>query len=208
MNPHDHYPADVTEDDLDDLMDEDMPVALADAIVQHPPTPPATPKFKRKDDPSLPFYPRGLVLDLVMKTVPLPDLLQAYNVTEESFRIMLEHPIFRQEVRDMKNKLKDEGFSFKVKAQAQAEAYLHTAWNIVNDPETPANVRADLIKWTVKVGGLEAPPASQTTTTAQDLSKLAEELKSLPADQIELRAFQIIMRKSPPPQDSGHVIEA
>ena len=179
--------------------------AMADALTTTPT------QFKRRDDPSLPFYPRGLILDLAMKSAPVKDILQAYNISVEKFKSLTQHPLFRQDLRDMSEKLRNEGYSFKVKAQAQAEAYLNEAWRMVHDPETPANVRAQLIQWTTKVGGLEVPPSNQTTTS-QDLTKLAEDLKNLPVDQLELRAYSIIMKKSqhaqPDPVSSGHVIDA
>jgi hypothetical protein len=178
---------------------------LADAIT----TPPSS--FRRRDDPSLPFYPRGLILDLAMKSAPVKDILQAYNISVEKFKSLTQHPLFRQDLRDMSEKLRNEGYSFKVKAQAQAEAYLNEAWRMVHDPETPANVRQSLIAATVKWAGLENPVSTQSTTS-QDLTKLAEDLKNLPADQIELRAMSIILRKSQnAPTDatsSGHVIDA
>ena len=186
---------------LEDLVEfaasDPGPAILADSLV----TPTAS--FERRDDPSMPFYPRGLILDLAMKSAPITDVLQAYNVSVEKFKSLAQHPVFRQDLRDMAEKLRTEGYSFKVKAQAQAEAYLNEAWRMVHDPETPANVRAQLIQWTTKVGGLEVSP-TQSSTTSQDLTKLAEDLKNMPADQIELRAFSILVKRgaAPPEKES------
>jgi hypothetical protein len=174
---------------LDDLMDESAPTALADAITASPAA------FKRRDDPSLPHYPRGLVLDIVLKTAPIPDLLTAYHVSTEQFKQLAQHPVFRQEIRDMRDKVKEEGFSFKVKAQAQAEAYLHEAWQMVHDPETPANVRSDLIKWTTKVAGLEPRPET-TNNLAVNI-----DMRSLSNEELNARMMQIIMKKSPTPSN-------
>lgn len=171
----------VDETALDDLMDESAPTALADAI----------PVFKLRADPALPHYPRGLILDLCLKTAPVATLLEAYKMSVEEFKQLVEHPVFRQDIRDMKEKLRDEGFSFKVKAQAQAEAYLHEAWRLVHDADTPANVRADLIKWTTKVGGLEPKQDAQTNVAVNvDMRQISDE-------ELAARVMQIAMKRAP-----------
>jgi hypothetical protein len=137
-----------------------------------------------------------------LKTAPVEDILAAYKIAPESFKQLVSHPIFRQEIRDMKTKLKEEGFSFRVKLQAQAEAYLSEAWNLVHDPETPANVKADIIKWSVKTAGLETS-ANNSQSIGQDLGKLAEEIKNMPAGELEVRALQILVKKS---EHSGRVV--
>lgn len=179
--------------DLQDLADiENMDAAdetMAAALIQ-----PTADLGLLPKDPSLPPYPRGLIMDIVLRTAPIEDLLVAYKLTTDDFRILAQHPIFRQDIREMKDKVKEEGFSFRVKAAAQSEAYLTQAWNMVHDQAVPANVRADILKWTVKVAGLDSPQTA--LSPSMDLSKLAEEIKSLPYDQLEMRAFQIILKKS------------
>jgi hypothetical protein len=175
----------IDETAVDDLMDDSAPTALADALVVSPQA------FKLRDDPALPHYPRGLVMDLCMKTAPVADLLQAYKMSVEDFKLLVEHPVFRQDMRDTKEKLRDEGFSFKVKAQAQAEAYLHEAWAMVHNPDTPANVRADLIKWTTKVGGLEPKQDAQTNVAVNvDMRQISDE-------ELTARVMQIAMKRAP-----------
>jgi hypothetical protein len=94
---------------------------------------------------------------------------------------------------EMRDKLREEGFSFKVKAQAQAEQYLKEAWRLVHSPLTPANVRASLIQWTAKVAGLDNP-----TPQAQQgaLPLMAEQLKNLPDGELEMRVMSIVLRNS------------
>lgn len=175
----------IDETALDDLMDDTAPTVLADALA----TPPST--FKLRADPALPHYPRGLVLDLCLKTAPVAELLEAYKISVEDFKKLVEHPVFRQDIRDMKEKLRDEGFSFKVKAQAQAEAYLHEAWRLVHDPDTPANVRSDLIKWTTKVAGLEPKQDAQTNVAVNvDMRQISDE-------ELTARVMQIALKRAP-----------
>ena len=48
-----------------------------------------------------------------------------------------------------------ERHTIKVKARAQAEELLTTSWTLIHSPDVSAAVKADLIKSTVKWGGLE-----------------------------------------------------
>ena len=45
--------------------------------------------------------------------------------------------------------------TFRLKARAQAEELLTTSWTMIHSPEVSPAVKADLIKSTVKWGGLE-----------------------------------------------------
>ena len=45
--------------------------------------------------------------------------------------------------------------TFKLKARAQAEELLTTSWTLIHSPDVSPAVKADLIKSTVKWGGLE-----------------------------------------------------
>lgn len=184
------------EPDLDDLMDESPEAAVADAIAL------TSPAFKLRDDPAMPHYPRGLVLDICLKTAPVADLLQAYKVTPEAFRQLAEHPVFRQEVRDTREKLKEEGFSFRVKAQAQAEAYLHEAWNMIHNPETPANVRADLIKSTVKWANLEPKSTDQSSQVAVNI-----DMRQVSDEDLSARVMQIVLKKAKNPPLEGITVD-
>lgn len=181
--------------ELADLMDEDDagPSALADAIVS--PSLPHT-AVRRRDDPSIPPYPRGLILDLLLKTAPVADLLVAYKLSVDEFQRLTQHPVFRQDMRDMRDRMREEGFSFRVKAGAQAEAYLTQAWNMVHDPETPASVRADLLKFTIKLAGFEPKPQTAAQDAANAIPQMAEQLKNLPQGELEMRVYSIIMKKA------------
>lgn len=195
----------IDESALDDLIGDDPPpdpaaLAVANAVA---PTP------KIPDDPTMPPYPRGLVLDIVLKTAPVADLLAAYKMTVDEFKRLTLHPLFLQDLRETKLKLREEGWSFKVKLQAQAEQYLHQAWKLVHDPDTPANVKSDLIKWSVKASGLEAKPDAQDPASA--LPQLAEQLKAMPAGELELRVYQILLRKgavTPTQKPAGETYDA
>ena len=60
--------------------------------------------------------------------------------------------------------MQENGLSFKAKARAQAEDLLAHSYDLATDPLCSAAVRADLIKWTAKVAGLE-PTTKDTEKT-------------------------------------------
>ena len=151
-------------------------------------------------DPSTPPYPRGLVLDLALKTQPVPELLDAYGITTEEFRTLTQHPVFRHDMLEMRDKLKQEGFSFRLKAQAQAEMYLKEAWSMVHDPNVPANVRSSLIQWTTKVAGLEPKQGEVQGSPLSNLTVMAEQLKNLPDGELEMRVMAVILRQAKTPE--------
>ena len=191
----------MNDSELDDLLPEDeelnpAAVAVADAV---------SPTIRMPDDPTMPPYPRGLILDIVLKTAPIADLLTAYKLPVEDFKRLTQHPLFLQDLRDTKAKLREEGWTFKVKLQAQAEQYLHEAWRLVHDPATPANVKANLIQWSVKASGLEAKPDAQDQ--AATLPQLVDQMKTLPAGELEMRVYQILLRKGAVPETKGVVYD-
>jgi hypothetical protein len=190
----------VNDSELDDLLpeDPDTETQAVEALAKTLAPPP-----RPRDDPSTPPYPRGLVLDLLLKTRPIPDLLIAYKISVDEFKCLTQHPVFRQDMQEMKEKLREEGFSFRVKAQAQAEQYLQAAWAMVHSADTPANVKADLIKWTTKVAALEPSPQSIASDMSKSLPQMAAALKDMPADELEMRVYSIIMKKAKaaPPTD-------
>jgi len=185
----------IDETDLESMLDAESPAA--DALANHiAPTPQSLSRDLANIDPSTPPYPRGLVLDLALKTRPVPELLEDYGVTVEEFKALTLHPVFRHDMLEMRDKLKQEGFSFRVKAQAQAEAYLTEAWKMVHDPFVPASVRGDLIKWTTKVAGLEPKQGGPDVPGMGNLSAVAEQLKGLPDGELEVRVMQIVLRNA------------
>ena len=158
-------------------------------------------------------YPRGLALDLVLEAGTLQEVLESYNITPERFKLILANPAFRQEYEAHEESIQHEGWSFRKKCQAQAEAHLDLVFRLANSDQTPAAVRADLIKHTVKWAGLDAPAPTAANNPADMLPQMAEQLKSLPDGELELRVMQIVMKRNPsaapPPQsaNSGLVID-
>jgi hypothetical protein len=63
--------------------------------------------------------------------------------------------VFLKKVEELRSEIRANGMTFKLKARAQAEELLTTSWTLIHSPDVSAAVKADLIKSTVKWGGLE-----------------------------------------------------
>lgn len=100
-------------------------------------------------------WPATLPVELALAEMPVPEICAEYDITREEYEALRLNPRFRTEVAECRDMLKREGMSFKIKAQLQSGELLKTSWQMIHDSTNPATVRADLIKWTARVGGLE-----------------------------------------------------
>lgn len=85
----------------------------------------------------------------------IEEIQARYDLDEIQLTIISKDKIFQQQVKHYREEIVSKGLTFRLKARAQAEELLMTSWDIVHSPDTPAAVKADLIKSTVKWGGLE-----------------------------------------------------
>ena len=85
----------------------------------------------------------------------LDEVKDRHKVTADDILIFNKDPIFLKKVESYRDEIRDKGMTFKLKARAQAEELLTTSWGLIHSPDTSASVKADLIKSTVKWGGLE-----------------------------------------------------
>jgi len=92
----------------------------------------------------------------------LDEVLERHSLTAEQFVSYSKDPVFLRKVQDLREDISDNGVTFRLKARAQAEELLTTSWELIHSPSVSASVKADLIKATVKWGGLEP----KTTTDA------------------------------------------
>lgn len=112
--------------------------------------------FQLPSDPAVATgYPAGLALELALRVAKPSEVLKAYNLTLPAFQVIMAIPAFKIEYKELCEQAKDEGFSYKMKARAQAEGMLRTTWQMVQDVTTPAAVRADLIKFNARVAGFD-----------------------------------------------------
>lgn len=106
-------------------------------------------------DPSDLGWPITLPLDIAMAEVPLREVFKNHGLDQDDYFRLKSNPLFVMEVRKLKEELAKDGMSFKRKAQMQAEFMLKKSFAMVHDPSTPAPVKADLIKSTVRWAGYE-----------------------------------------------------
>jgi len=107
------------------------------------------------DDPAHIGFPPTLPLELALGESPRGEILSAYNLTPESWDKLRSNPAFQKALRDAVEMLQRDGMTFRVKARMQSEALLETSWQLIHSNATPSAVKADLIKHTHRVAGLE-----------------------------------------------------
>ena len=82
-------------------------------------------------------------------------VIAKYGLEPDEAAALMLNPAFAMTVAKYKEEVTASGISFKLKAKIQAEDLLSHSYLIATDPEAPMAVRADLIKWTTRVAGLE-----------------------------------------------------
>jgi hypothetical protein len=94
----------------------------------------------------------------------MEELLQRHRLTTDDISGFSKDPVFIKKVEHYREEVRDKGLTFRMKARAQAEELLVTSWTLIHSPDVSAAVKADLIKQTVKWGGLE--PKNEVEATA------------------------------------------
>jgi len=95
----------------------------------------------------------------------LDELKERHSVSADDVLVFNKDPVFLKQVNSYRDDIKEKGMTFKLKARAQAEELLTTSWTLIHSPEVSPAVKADLIKSTVKWGGLE--PKNDTAIEGQ-----------------------------------------
>jgi len=114
-------------------------------------------------DPAIMGWPATLPLEVALKSHDIAHVLEAYGIDEERWLSLKNDPLFIADVNFYNEELKKDGMSFKLKARLQSEELLKTAWKMIHDAVTPAAVRADMLKFVVRVAGLDASKEAATT---------------------------------------------
>ena len=78
-----------------------------------------------------------------------------YGLGDSEALALVGNAAFVATIQRYKEEIGASGVSFRLKAKIQAEDLLSHSYIIATDPETPAAVRADLIKWTARMADLE-----------------------------------------------------
>jgi len=85
----------------------------------------------------------------------LDEILARHRITASDLLTYNKDPLFLRKVGDLRDEIRDKGVTFRLKARTQAEELLKTSWLLIHSPDVSPAVKADLIKSTVKWGGLE-----------------------------------------------------
>lgn len=85
----------------------------------------------------------------------LEEVLERHNITIDDVGRFNSDKIFLMKVGHLREEVRTKGMTFRLKARAQAEELLTTSWTLIHSNDVSAAVKADLIKSTVKWGGLE-----------------------------------------------------
>lgn len=107
-----------------------------------------------------------LILDLAFAIDPLEEVLPRYGLSTREFDRLSKVPAFRKELALTLRDIRENGLTFTKKAKVQAESYLEVLDEIVHDNETPASVRLEAIRSTVKWGNLEPRDDKKDDTNA------------------------------------------
>jgi hypothetical protein len=100
------------------------------------------------------FDPR-MAYELALGMSSAAEVVAKYGLSEDRARALLGNPAFIATIKKYQAEIQDGGVGFRLKARIQAEDLLTHSYIIATDPETPASVRADIIKWTARVADLE-----------------------------------------------------
>lgn len=85
----------------------------------------------------------------------LNEITARHNISAGDILAFNADPVFLRKVEHYRSEVREKGLTFRLKARAQAEELLTTSWLLIHDPAVSPAVKADLIKSTVKWGGLE-----------------------------------------------------
>ncbi len=86
---------------------------------------------------------------------PLKEILNQHALSIDDMGRFNADKIFLRKITQLRTEIREKGMTFRLKARAQAEELLVTSWTLIHSPDVSPAVKADLIKSTVKWGGLE-----------------------------------------------------
>ena len=109
-------------------------------------------------DPASLGYPAAFPVEIALKTGTVKEICEAYDISQDTWGELRHDPNFQRDLAVAVEMVKKEGMSFRMKAKLQSENLLKTSYKLIHDPDTPASVRADLIKSTWRCAGYQEPP--------------------------------------------------
>jgi hypothetical protein len=120
--------------------------------------------------PPVNLWDPRLILDLAIGIDEITTILPRYDLTEAEFNLLSETPVFRRELAMAMREARENGLPFANKAKFQAESYLEVLDELVYSAETPASVRLEAIRSTVKWARLEQPTGAEAQGNAPQIN--------------------------------------
>lgn len=105
--------------------------------------------------------------------LPTHELLISLGITEHEFETLCEDSLFKRKVKEFTKELTENGTSFALKAQLQAEDLLKTQYRIAKDPDTPPSVAIAAISNTIRWAGFDKRPGDSGPDTSNQGPKIA-----------------------------------
>lgn len=112
------------------------------------------PGYKARAVGDMTFDPR-IAYEVALDLDEPSEIFSRYGYDADDAVALSGTELFARTVKEYREEIKVSGVGFKLKAKIQAEDLLTHSYQIATDPDVPASVRADLIKWTAKVAGYE-----------------------------------------------------
>ena len=104
-------------------------------------------------------FPPMLPMELAMNTGRPSEILEAYGLGKDDWERFKANPTFLVACAEARKMAEADGGSFRMKARTMAEMLLKDALDMAREDDTekvPPSVRADLIKFMVRIAGLDA----------------------------------------------------
>ena len=109
-------------------------------------------------DPTELGFPPTLPLELAARTGSPAEICDTYGISAERFEELKGNPVFVRACEEALKVVGEDGGGFKLKARTIAELYLKKMWDLTEETDfsvVPANVRADIMKFTIRAAGLD-----------------------------------------------------
>jgi hypothetical protein len=124
--------------------------------------------YASPSDPAELGWPATFPIELALRVAPTKEVCEAHGITREEWDRLRVDPGFQSCLAGYVKTLREDGMSFRMKARLQAEELLKTSWTLIHAVNTPENVKADLIKHTIKFAGLDASQDQKNSASNQN----------------------------------------
>ena len=99
-------------------------------------------------------FPAQFVYELALGDIPPKDVCQAYGVSKERFKELLDNPVFVTMYQRVREEMLERGMSLKTKALIITENGLAMVHGLINNAEAAPGVRMDAMKLAAQLAGV------------------------------------------------------